>query len=198
MTADDLAARLAAIERRLDALEGRPTLVAAEAVRPEAKSANTDRSTDRSAGANKSAEAEQFWALNRLEADYPAGAVLYAGHVQLPTGERWLWQEGSLTQFLLSADWEGAAPALAALGHPLRLAILQAVLHGKRTTAELQAEPTLAVGGKLYHHLRDLQAGGWLLLQGRGQYTVPAEKVIPLLIILRATGAVSVEAAASQ
>ena len=99
------------------------------------------------------------------------------------------------TPDLLAADWEGAAPLLAALGHPLRLAILRAVLHGQHTTAELQADPNLAAGGKLYHHLRDLQAGGWLLLQGRGQYTVPAERVLPLLVILRAAGGLRAQAA---
>ncbi|MDO4264760.1 MAG: winged helix-turn-helix domain-containing protein, partial [Deinococcus sp.] len=145
----DLAARLAELERRVSALEGRETALT-----------RTDTPTDE----------DPFWALNRLKTDFPDGALLYAGHVYLPTGEHWGWKEFEDTAALLQSDWEGAAPVLAALGHPLRLAILRAVLHGSRSTTELQADPGLAVGGKLYHHLRELQAAGWLLLQGRGQY----------------------------
>lgn len=163
----DLAARVAALEARVAALEG---------------------SGDKPAPARWDDDA--FWALNRLETEHPQGALLYAGHVHLPTGEHWGWKEMEDTGALLGADWEGAAPMLAALGHPLRLSLLRAVLGGQRTTAQLQADPALAAGGKLYHHLRDLQAAGWLLLQGRGQYTVPAERVLPLLIILRASGGV--------
>lgn len=168
----DLEARLAELERRVSALEGeRPAPVTAPAPAP--VTANLP---------------DAFWALTRLQADYPQGALLFAGHVHLPTGEHWRWKELAQTPDLLAADWEGAAPMLAALGHPLRLAILRAVVHGQRTTAELQADPNLAAGGKLYHHLRDLQAGGWLLLRGRGQYSVPAERVLPLLVILQAAG----------
>ena len=167
----DLEARLAELERRVSALEGE---------RPAAPPADLP---------------DAFWALTRLQQDYPEGALLFAGHVHLPTGEHWRWKEMAQTPDLLAADWEGAAPLLAALGHPLRLAILRAVLHGQHTTAELQADPNLAAGGKLYHHLRDLQAGGWLLLQGRGQYTVPAERVLPLLVILRAAGGLRAQAA---
>ena len=165
MTDADLAARLAELERRVAVLEGRPPASPLE-------------------------DDSQFWALNRLRDEYPEGALIFAGHVHLPSGEHWGWKEFESAPDLLSADWEGAAPLLAALGHPLRLAILRAVLHGKRTTAELQADPTLAAGGKLYHHLRDLQAGGWLMVQGRGHYSVPAERVLPLLVIVRASGGV--------
>lgn len=129
-----------------------------------------------------------FWALDTLTGRYPQGAVLFSGHVELPTGERYVWQETALAPDLLAADWGEVAPALAALGHPLRLALLRAVLHGQRTTADLQAQPDLAGAGKLYHHLRELQAAGWLTPQGRGRYGVPGARVVPLLAILRATG----------
>ena len=163
MSDTDLAARLNELEKRVAVLEKRR--------------AESALDTD-----------SRFWALNRLRDEHPEGALIYAGHVHLPTGEHWAWKEFEDTTSLLAADWEGTAPMLAALGHPLRLSILRAVLHGKRTTAELQADPTLAAGGKLYHHLRDLQAGGWLILQGRGQYTVPAERVLALLVIVQAAG----------
>lgn len=164
----DLLARLERLESRLAALEARAT--------PSAPPAGPK---------------EVFWALERLERDAPEGAVLFSGHVRLPTGEHWAWQEGQDTPALLNADWQGAAPALAALGHPLRLAVLRAVLNGRQTTQDLQGQPDLGGAGKLYHHLRELQAAGWLTLEGRGRYVVPAQKVIPLLVILRASGGVA-------
>lgn len=166
----DLHARLEHLESRLAVLEAR----AAQAV-PSAPPA---------------AQEDGFWVLERLERDAPEGALLFSGHVRLPTGEHWAWQEGQAAPEFLNADWQGAAPALAALGHPLRLAVLRAVLHGQQTTQELQGQPGLGGAGKLYHHLRELQAAGWLTLEGRGRYVVPAQKVIPLLVILRATGCV--------
>lgn len=158
--------RLAALERRVAALEERG-----------APPTRGDAAPD------------PFWALSRLETDFPDGALLYAGHVHLPTGEHYAWKETQTAPELLAAEWHGAAPVLAALGHPLRLALLQAVLRGQRTTAAFQANADLAAGGKLYHHLRELQAAGWLALEGRGQYSVPAQRIMPLLVILRATGA---------
>lgn len=132
-------------------------------------------------------EEDDFWALNKLENDYPAGALLFAGHVRLPTGGQLVWQAGEDTSTLLNTDWSEAASALAALGHPLRLNILRAVLDGQQTTQELQEQPDLSGAGKLYHHLRELQAVGWLITLGRGRYSIASEKVIPLLIILQAT-----------
>lgn len=167
----DLAARVTALEARLAVLE--------------------ERCAPAPARAPDSRWEEPFWALSRLEDESPQGALLYAGHVHLPTGEHWGWKERQGGPEMLAASWDEAAPVLAALGHPLRLAILRAVLHGQRTTTQLQAAPELATGGKLYHHLRELQAAGWLLMQGRGEYTVPAERVIPLLIAVRATGRVT-------
>lgn len=56
---------------------------------------------------------------------------------------------------------------LAALGHPLRLTLLRAVFRGQDTTAAFQTNSELAGAGKLYHHLRELQAAGWLVPGGR-------------------------------
>jgi len=87
---------------------------------------------------------------------------------------------------LLEAYWDTAAEPLAALGHPVRLAVLRGVLTGLHTTAELAALDRLGTTGQLYHHLRQLQAAGWLRSTGRGRYDVPATRVIPLLVILTA------------
>ncbi|MEF2277099.1 hypothetical protein V3W47_02235 [Deinococcus sp. YIM 134068] len=162
----DLEDRLRVLEERVEALEGQRTDPPTPSPTP----------------------GSDFWALDTLTTRHPQGAVLFSGHARLPTGERYGWQDTALTPDLLAADWGGAAPALAALGHPLRLALLRAVLHGQRTTAEFQARPDLAGAGKLYHHLRELQAAGWLSPQGRGRYMVPAGRVVSLLVILRAAG----------
>jgi hypothetical protein len=158
--------RLAAIERRLAALEGRP---AAAAPLP--------------AG-------DELWALRGLQerlGDEPgAGAVVYAGTVALPTGERYVWQMGAGVDGLLAADPDDVVPGLAALGHRVRLVLLQAVLSGRRTVAELEALEALGTTGQLYHHLRQLVAAGWLQHAGRGRYAVPAERVVPLLVVLSA------------
>lgn len=165
----DLEDRLRALEARVAALEG-------------------ERTDTRPSGSPP--QSGDFWALDTLTARHPAGAVVFAGHVSLPTGAAYGWQQAAHAPDLLASGWEDAAPALAALGHPLRLTLLRAVLHGQDTTAAFQAHPELAGAGKLYHHLRELQAAGWLVAEGRGRYGVPAGRVVPLLVILHATGRV--------
>ncbi|MFB9317748.1 ArsR/SmtB family transcription factor [Cryptosporangium minutisporangium] len=131
--------------------------------------------------------ADLFWALEglkqRVDADEP-GAVLYTGTVGLPTGERYDWQYGTPVEALLEADWSAWADRLAALGHPVRLRLLHRILSGVRTTAELAADEELGTTGQLYHHLRHLVSAGWLQSAARGRYTVPGERVVPLLVIL--------------
>lgn len=158
----DLAARLRALEERVAALERERTASAAPA-------------------------SGDFWVLDTLTARHPEGAVAFAGHTPLPSGAVYGWQKTALTPALLAADWQDAAPVLAALGHPLRLTLLRAALHGQETITDFQAHPELAGAGKLYHHLRELQVTGWLVQEHRGRYRVPAERVVPLLVILQAT-----------
>jgi hypothetical protein len=164
-------ARIKALEARVEALESSKK----SKTNPEAKS-ETSR--------------DQFWALNRITKDHSEGAIVFAGHVKLPNGGQYAWQETELTDAQLQANWDDAAPMLAALGHPVRLALLRAVLHGNHSTTDLQANPEFAAAGKLYHHLRELQATNWLVLEGRGRYVIPAQRIVPLLVILRATGSI--------
>ncbi|HEY8481946.1 MAG TPA: ArsR family transcriptional regulator [Spirillospora sp.] len=134
------------------------------------------------------ARGETLWALYGLKdrVDDP-GAVLFTGSVTLPPGEHYEWQEGHLTGELLADDWSQAADTLAALAHPVRLLLLREILHGARTTAELAAHEQLGTTGQLYHHLRQLVAAGWLRTTARGRYSVPGERVVPLLAVLAAT-----------
>jgi len=128
-----------------------------------------------------------YWALDGLReriGEDNAGAVLYTGSVDLPTGEHYDWQYGTGVDDLLEADWADWAATLSALGHPVRLLLLRRVLAGVRTTAELGADEALGTTGQLYHHLRLLVSAGWLHSSARGQYAVPGERVVPLLVVL--------------
>lgn len=131
--------------------------------------------------------APAFWALARLRELAPSpGAVLYTGTVDLPAGEHYEWQLGTPVQALLDDDWSDLAPTLAALGHPMRLRLLREILGGRHAATELAAVEGLGTSGQLYHHLRQLTSAGWLRTGARGQYDVPAERVVPLLAILAA------------
>lgn len=184
----ELEERVSELERRLEALVGE---------RPEAPSPT---------GAD-------FWALEGLKqqlegAGAAGGGVLYTGAVRLPTGERYEWQYGALTEQLLDGgdggpdeahdagegggrepagpDWADIAESFAALGHPVRLRLLREILGGRRTAAELAALDETGTTGQIYHHLRQLTGAGWLHTKGRGRYEVPGTRVVPLLVVLTA------------
>jgi hypothetical protein len=156
---------VASIEERVAALEAR---VFAEA-------AGSDQPTP------------VFWALDRLRELAPSpGAVLFTGTVDLPAGEHYEWQLGTPVEGLLDEDWSDLGATLAALGHPMRLRLLREILGGRHATTDLANVEGLGTSGQLYHHLRQLTAAGWLRTGARGQYSVPPERVVPLLVILAA------------
>ncbi len=168
-----MADRLAELEQRVARLEGESTARPSDAV---------PRTTEGT-----------FWALEGLREGATAdtgGAVLFTGLVDLPTGEHYEWQQGHPVSELLDRDldqeWGDTAAGLAALGHPVRLLLLHAIVHGTRTAAELSDVDGVGTTGQVYHHLRQLTGAGWLRTTGRGQYAVPAERVVPLLTVLAA------------
>ncbi|GAA1848157.1 MULTISPECIES: helix-turn-helix transcriptional regulator [Pseudonocardia] len=129
---------------------------------------------------------DALWALTGLEARSP-GAVLMAGSVGLPGDEGTVrWQYARPGEVLLDADWPELSATLDALAHPARLAILQHVLGGVHSTAELLEQPSVGTTGQLHHHLRQLVAAGWLASTRRGHYEVPAARVVPLLVTVLA------------
>ena len=146
-------------------------------------------------GANKRPavpDPETFWVLDGLRARGGEG-VVFAGDVHTAAGPV-AWQYGVPADALLDTDEggvegdvEGAAGRLAALGHPVRLRLLLAVLRGATGPAELAEEPGIGTSGQIYHHIRTLTAAGWLRASGRGQVQVPAERVVPLLVALATT-----------
>ena len=125
----------------------------------------------------------QFWLLQELRNRYPAAAVIFGGTVETPHGPV-SWQWGVPTEQVCEQDWEPAASVLDALSHPVRLRLLQQVLNGTATTAELAEDETLGTTGQLHHHLRALVAAGWLTSTGRGRWSIPVPRIIPLLVVV--------------
>jgi len=168
---------MASLEERVAALEEQVTALAA---RLEGSSPETGEAAARTK--------DVFWALEGLKArvNDPAGAVLYTGAVEATPGERAEWQFGVMTADLMAEDWSEAAGALSALAHPVRLQLLREVLAGHHGSAELSEVEGLGTSGQLYHHLRQLVSAGWLRTNKRGQYIVPAERIVPLLVTITA------------
>lgn len=170
--------RLTAIERRLAALEAR-----VGQARPVATAAGA---ADAAAG-GAAEEGDTFWALDGLRARYPEdGGVLFTGSVTLPTGGEVQWQHGTLTADVLDPDWADHADTIAALGHPVRLRLLQRALRAPATAHELTEVDGVGSSGQVYHHLRQLTAAGWLRAVGGGRHEIPAARIVPLLVVLAA------------
>ncbi len=155
----DLTARIEALERRLDPLP------------PAIEASGGD---------------DPLWILGglRLRVRDP-GAVVFAGTVRVAAGPV-EWQMGVTVDALLKTDWRALSVSLTSLGNPVRLGLLQAVMNGTTSSAELAAGEGMGTTGQLYHHLNQLVSQGWLRPAGRGCYAIPVERVVPLLVILSA------------
>jgi hypothetical protein len=189
---EDLAAELAQLRGRVDALEravgAAPTGSIAVSTGP-AASARTIGTN----GTNGTDSPDVFWALNALKAlAPPPGAVLYTGSVTLPGGGVADWQYALTTDDLLARDWSrpASSTALAALGHPVRLRLLQAIAAGTVAVSELAALEGVGTTGQVYHHVNQLIAAGWVYSASRGHYAIPPERVVPLLVVILAAGGV--------
>jgi DNA-binding transcriptional ArsR family regulator len=135
-----------------------------------------------------SASSDPLWILDGIKerVDDP-GAVFFAGVVRTTAGPV-EWQTGYPVDQVLASDWGMLAQSLASLGNPVRLRLLQAVISGATTVGDLSAGKRMGTTGQLYHHLNQLVAQGWLEQAGRGRYTLPAQRVVPLLVLLTAAG----------
>lgn len=160
MLSMELDDRLSDLERRVTALEGGERSIPA-------------------------VDGDPFFLLRALKEriDEP-GAVAYAGAVTLPDGQTAEWQFGRPTDAVLDVEWATRASALAALGNPIRLTLLQEIVRGRTTAHELGQVEGLGTSGQIYHHLRQLAAEGWLHSPSRGVFAVPLARVVPLLAIL--------------
>ncbi|MFD3920070.1 ArsR/SmtB family transcription factor [Streptomyces sp. NPDC058595] len=166
-----LAGQVAEVSRRLTELE---ELVQGGTREPRAEDAST----------------ETYWALpvlrERLQA-VARGGVLFTGSVVGLDGELVEWERSEATESVLSSDWSEAAEALGALGHPVRLRLIQALAEGRTAVTELMELEGLGTTGQIYHHLRQLVSAGWLETTGRGRYQIPPTRLVPLLVVV--TGA---------
>lgn len=80
---------------------------------------------------------------------------------------RYAWQQGADIRESVQDQGDDLAYHVAALGHPVRLAVLREVLEGRHSSlegrhssAEMGAIDGLGTTGELYHHLRPLLAAG--------------------------------------
>jgi DNA-binding transcriptional ArsR family regulator len=175
------------VEARLCALESQvATLIEAQAQRVDASNSGDERHASSGVLSSK-----KFWLIDKVLRDSEAknnehGGVAFGGQVLLPTGETYAWQVENNTNDLLATDWSVANAALTALAHPIRLQVLKALFEGKRDTQSLATLPEMGTTGQLYHHLKELEAAGWIRQPRRGEYIVLAERVVPLLAILAA------------
>lgn len=170
-TDPDVAQRVDALEREVAALRER-----FDALAPDAAAESTPGDAT-----SAEASADPLWFVNELGRRAP-GAVMMAGAVEVPAGPI-RWQYGLYAEELLGRDWSELARPLEALGHPVRLELVRAVLAGTQTTAELLELEQFASSGQLYHHLRQLVSAGWLTSPRRGFYEVPGARVVPLLVL---------------
>ena len=194
-TNPDLETRLTDVERRLDELQNAVEAGAAHALvvsdanrpAPEADAPHSSPAVASAARQGSGTDDDPLWVLTGIrERAEGNGAVYYAGAVEVAAGSV-QWQIGLPTDALLAADWTSNAASFAALGHPVRLAILQSVLSGATSVAELSAGEGMGTTGQLYHHITQLTAHGWLAAAGRGRYAIPPERVVPLLAMIAAT-----------
>lgn len=181
MNPSSLSRRLRDIESRLRTLETQDG-AAGENVRASAAHRRREARPD-------DARADDvFWVIDGLQRRLGPrdGAVVYAGRFVDADGADLRWQIGRPQEALLAEDWDDLAPRLAALGHPVRLRLLRALLQGTRAVADLAAQPGMGTTGQLYHHLRELESAGWLHSPQRGSYAVRPERTIPLMVALAA------------
>lgn len=196
---DALEARISALEARLDGEDRVPAAdrpVTAEHQNadpePDSRTAPPATSTTTASATTTSASGpdpeNRFFALETLKEIAPeSGAVLYTGVVRTPEGRKAEWQFARPADDLHALDFANSAASFAALSHPTRLRILQAIYSGTRTVAELAATDDFGTTGQIYHHVNQLAAAGWLRSPARGSWEVPGERIVPLLTLLLIT-----------
>lgn len=166
-------ARVAALERRLAAVEKSVGLTGSGGRRKKAK-AKVGRELLRSLSESASKPREGR-----------SGEVVYGGSCRLGEAE-YLYAREHRLEDVLAVDREGAGRVLASLGNPARLELVLALLEAPRSAQELGALLSEGSTGQLYHHLRELQSVGLLLQPKRGVYGLAPNAAVPLLVVLAA------------
>lgn len=158
------------LQRRLEALE--------KAVLP-ASGERTDTSS------SEGDEGDPRWALHGLQERLPPpGGVLWAGFFTGADAVPVEQQYAASAADQLDQSWAPLADRLQALGHPVRLELLRAVLSGRCSTAELLDVLGAGSTGQLYHHLTQLTGAGWVRPAGRGRFEVPPTRRVALMAVI--------------
>ncbi|ORM30240.1 hypothetical protein [Williamsia sp. 1135] len=171
----ELAERLREVEARLTALEERTPSTGT------GKMESNDR---------KDTKHNRFWVLEGLREQLggTSGGLIYSGIAPTASGPV-EWQYGHTAEEILELDDDHAAivaDRLAALGSPIRLQLMLAVLGGTTSVADLSTLESMGTTGQVYHHVRILTAAGWLRPAGRGAVQVPPDRVVPAMLALAA------------
>lgn len=131
---------------------------------------------------------DPLWALRVLRSapSEGGGDVIFAGVADTPGSGRIEWMTQRAVRDLLTEDWGDMAGVVAALGHPVRLELLRALLRGSQGVRDLSDLPGMGTSGQLYHHLRELQNARWVRQERRNHYVIPADRVLPVLVVIAA------------
>ena len=110
------------------------------------------------------------------------GTVSFAGNITVPTGTyTYAWARP--TAWITDQPWDDAIGRIAALAHPVRGAILRHLLAAPASVTELVESDLVSSTGTAYHHLKELQAAGWVHKQD-GVFKIPPARVIPLMAMV--------------
>lgn len=110
------------------------------------------------------------------------GTVSFGGDVTLPSGTyKYEWIRP--VTWVSDHSWDDAMYRIAALAHPVRGAILRHLLATPASVNELVESGLISSTGTAYHHLKELQAAGWVTKKS-GAFEIPAARVVPLMAIV--------------
>jgi len=110
------------------------------------------------------------------------GTVSFAGDITLSTGTyTYAWARPAA--WVTDQPWDDAIARIAALAHPVRGAILRHLLAAPASVTELVESDLVSSTGTAYHHLKELQAAGWVHKQD-GVFKIPPARVVPLMAMV--------------
>jgi biotin operon repressor len=109
----------------------------------------------------------------------PETTFSYAGSGQFGRGRMVMRKTRRLAD-VLDADPDLLAKVFTGLASPARIVLLRALLNGSLSSQQLRRELDDASAGQLYHHLKELQAAGLVIQQGRSLYALPQGSQIAL------------------
>ncbi|MGB3773289.1 MAG: winged helix-turn-helix domain-containing protein [Rhodococcus sp. (in: high G+C Gram-positive bacteria)] len=119
------------------------------------------------------------------------GVISYAGDVHLAGDVAWTMHYSP--DGILELPTERSVEVLAALGHPIRMAVVRALLRGPATAVDLQSAVGLSSVGQLYHHLKTLTSARVVEQHGRGDYRLAATTVVPAMVLMLASADIAGE-----